>query len=227
MRQQAMDELSRQVPQGSTKLFERSNPDPGEERFFRVEQNWDYEPGRLTWHNQLPGEEAPWFGSRKTARISISVLPPPMLTFDGPASDIVDFYSTGCHAYFLSDRLASLIEGLDPGSLELRRTSIGTHDEIIPFHVGMPARNLAAVDTTRTDVLIEDKLYATDWIRRIKFPGGVVFNNDDLAGIHSFSDQDLFGWYWSRELIDLAKASGIKGAIMHSVLSQRKTVDRL
>ena len=190
-----------------------------------MEQNWDYEPGRLTWHNQLPGEQAPWFGSRNKARIPISVLPPPDLSFEGPAIDIVDFYSTGCHAFFLSDRLVELIEKLDPGSLDHRPTSIKTIEAVIPFRVAMPARNLAAVDTTRTNISIEDKKYATEWIRRVRFPQGIVFRNADLSEIQSLSDRDAFGWYWSRELIDLAKATGVRGVSTTSVLSKRATVD--
>ncbi|MEP3051377.1 MAG: hypothetical protein ABJP48_00165 [Erythrobacter sp.] len=49
------------------------------------------------------------------------------------------------------------------------------------------------------------------------FPKMVVFRSELLAGIHSFSEKDSAGWLWSRELIEAAKAAGIKGPAFISV----------
>lgn len=219
--------LSLQVPTGGKQWFRPTLEDSSEERFFAVSQNWDCYPGRLTWHNKPPLGEDPWYGSRFKARIPISAIPTPEVTFDGPVSDLVDFYSTSGHAFFLSERLCDLIERLDPGSLDHLPILITARGGAAPFRVAMPARSLEAVDVARTAVFIEDEQFADEWARFIRFPFGVTFKTAELAGIHSFSDYDALGWYWSRELIDLAKVSGIKGLEADSVRAKGSTVDRL
>jgi hypothetical protein len=207
-----IDDLLRQVPEGQTRLFERPIKDVVEERFFSVHMNWEYNPGRLTWHNKVPFEQAPWAGSRGVPRRPISALPQPEVTFKGPSKQIVDFYAVGGEqAFFISDKLARLIEDLDPGSLNRRSIAINAKDGVVDYNIVMSARLLEAVDPSRTDVLVKYKNYAGQWIRSIEFPDGVVFRGDALVGVHSFTDVDVRGWFWSRELIDAAKAAGTKG----------------
>lgn len=206
----SIDDLQRQVPEGETRLFERPRPDVVEERFFAVHMSWDYKPGRLTWHNKPPLEQTPWNGSRTTPRIPVTSVPDPDVTFDGPLADLVDFYSTGTDASFISKKLAALIENIDPNSLDRRTITISARDGSCDFIMVMGARNLEAVDPARTDVLIKDKDYGR-WLRSIQFPTGVVFHDGLPIAIHSFTDIDVRGWFWSRTLIEEAKAAGIKG----------------
>lgn len=224
---QTIGELCQQVPTGETRIFKPSRDDLGEERFFAVSQNWNYYPGRLTWSNKPGLMENPWYGSRFKARIPISAIPVPEVSFEGPASDLVDFYSTSADCFFLSERLCDLIEELDPGSLDQLPITIAAEDGAVPYRVVMPARSLEAVDVARTTVVIQDEKFASDWVRYIRFPLGIVFKGDALAGIHSFSDYDALAWYWSQELIDLAKASKIKGLEADSVRAKGPTVVRL
>lgn len=224
----SIEEMLAQVPRGESRLFERPCADDGEERFFSVWQNYDY-PGQIAWHNTVGMENNPWYGARGVPRIPVSSVPTPDVSFKLSAKKLVDFYSTGNHAFFLSERLIALIDRLDPGSLERRPVTIRASKGVeVPFFMAMPNRSLSAVDTRRTDVLVMDKDYAGEWIRSIKFPNGVSFRNQDLAGISSFTDLDLTRWFWSRELIEAAKAEGIKGL---RTLSARATtnfdVDRL
>lgn len=224
----SIEEMLRQVPKGETRLFERPCADGGEERFFSVHQNFDY-PGRLEWHNTLGLEESPWFGSRWKPRIPVSSVPIPDVTFKRSTKALVDFYSTGSDAFFLSERLVSLIDRLDPGSLECRPVTIKVpRGGEVPFFMAMPNRSLSAVDTGRTDVLVKDENYAGEWIRSITFPAGVYFRNEVLADVSSFTDLDVNGWFWSRELIEAAKAEGIKGLRAVSVRSTtRLTVENI
>lgn len=224
---QTIGELSQQVPKGGKQMFKPTLDDPGEERFFAVSQNWDYHPGRLTWRNQPGLGETPWYGSRFKARIPISAIPTPAVGFDGPASDLVDFYSTSAHCFFLSERLCDLIEGFDPGSLDQLPITIATRDGAVPFRVAMPSRSLEAVDVARTAVFIEDEQYADEWARFVRFPFGIVFKTDALTGLHSFADYDALAWYWSRELIAFAKTSNIKGLVATSVQAKGLTATRL
>lgn len=218
----SIEEMLAQVPRGESRLFGRPCADDGEERFFSVWQN-HYYPGRLEWHNTVGMEKNPWFGSRRKARIPVSSVPTPDVTFKRSAKALVDFYSTGNHAFFLSERLVALIDRLDPGSLERRPVTIRASKGVeVPFFMAMPTRSLSAVNTRRTDVLIKDEDYAGQWIRSVKFPNGVSFRNDDLAGASSFTDVDLRRWFWSRELIEAAKAEGIKGV---ETVSARSTTN--
>lgn len=211
MDRQTIDDLSSQVPSGEARLFTPSDKDRGEQRFFSVRQNWDYKPGRLTWQNEPRMEKSPWYGARESPRTSVSDISPPKAVFAGPAKKMVDFYSTGSDAFFLSDRLVALIETMDGGALDRVPVSIVCNDADLRFHLVMTARVIEAVDPSRTAVLIKDDRLGDMWFRRIRFPEGVVFQDAELATIHAFADLDARGWYWSRELIDAAKAKGIKG----------------
>lgn len=220
--------LSR-VPLGTTELFPRRDREDGEERFLSVHQNWDCKPGRLEWHNRLSLEENPWFGSRAVARQPIFLLPAPIVTFRGPAKDIVDFYSTGTHAFFLSERLMALFDRLDPGTMDRRPITIEARNGAkVPFYMAMPDRSIEAVDTDRTSVLIKDEDFAGEWFRSVTFPDGAVFRVDGLASVQHFTDLDLSGWFWSRELIEAAQSEGIKGVRTISCANTSGfTVDRL
>jgi hypothetical protein len=219
----------KQVPAGGAHRFERSISDPGEERFFRVWQNWEYRPGRLEWLNGRDGLDAPWFGTRKKARIPVSTLPPPDAKFKGPSKQVVDFYSTGCDAFFISDKLFRLIEEMDPGSLEHVPFELRAADGLLPFQAVMPFRCLEAIDPCRTTVLIRDEPLSNNrFSRKVEFPEGIVFDNAVLEGVASFSDIDSAGWYWSKELLTEAKARGIRGLYADSIASEdRREVARL
>lgn len=104
-----------------------------------------------------------------------------------------------------------LIEELDPGSLEYLPMTIKAKDGIVDYNVAMPVRNLQAVDPNCTNILVKDQNHGGQWFRYIEFPDGVVFRDEVVAGIHSFTDIDAHGWFWSRELIDAAKAMGVRG----------------
>lgn len=217
MAELTIGDMIERVPEGQSQVFERSIPDPGEERYFRVWQNWDYRPGRLEWLNGRDGPDAPWLGTRRKARIPVSTLPQPDVKFKGPSKQVVDFFSTGSHAFFISDKLFRLIEKMDPGSLEHLPFELRAKDGALPFHAVMPRRALEAIDTRRTTVMIEDEPLATVFWRTVTFPEGVVFDNEALQGVASFSDVDALGWYWSKDLIAEAKSQGIRGLYADSV----------
>jgi hypothetical protein len=210
-------EMIKQVPEGQTRRFDRSVADSGEERYFRVWQNWDYRPGRLEWLNSRTGVDSPWLGSRKKERIPVSTLPPPDVIFRGPAKQVVDFYSTGSDAYFVSDKLFRLIDDVDPGSLEHLSFGLRAKDEVLPFHAVMPRRVLEAIDQRRTAVLIQDERLGSRFSRKVRFPDGILFDNASLEGVASFSDLDSPGWYWSKDLIAQAQLNGIRGLYAESV----------
>ena len=204
-------EMIEQAPEGQGQTFERSIADPGEERYFKVSQNWDYHPERMEHLNYPSFTGAPWLGTRDTPRVSVSTLARPNVRFKGLSEQVVDLYSTGSHAVFISDKLFRLIEGMDPGSLEHIGFELRAKDGVLPFHAVMPSRVLEAIDTRRTTVRIEDEILGGRYFRKVRFPEGIVFDNDVLQGVSSFSDLDSHGWYWSKDLIAEAKSQGIRG----------------
>jgi|GEM_PF-4197818 hypothetical protein len=218
--------LLAQVPTGEDRLFRAPITGAIEERFFKVHSNRDYIL-RPDWQNQPSMEQAPWTGARTMQRISLSTLPAPFVTFEGASEDLTDFYSTGGHVWFLSDRLVTLIETLDPGSLDRLPMTIETQDNAIPFHAVMPARNIEAVDPMRTDVRIVDKSYAGHWVRSVDFPETVVFQSEVVKNLHTFSDIDIRGWFWSRELIEAAIKACIKGLYTTTIGGRSRQVHRL
>lgn len=223
-----IDEMLRIVPEGETRLFEAAIGGAVEDRFFSVHYNYDC-GDQPDWDSGLPLEQAPWMGSRQKARIPISVLPPNVATYAGKADGLADFYAyQGNQVHFVSDRLLALIERLDPGSLDHRPVTIQAADRAVGFHIVMPARHLDAVDPQRINVLIKDEKIGSRWYRRLRFPDGAVFRGDGLIGVHSFSDRNVPGWFWSRELIDAAKAEGITGLRTKKAgMVTGPTIDRL
>jgi hypothetical protein len=221
-------EMIEQVPEGQAQTFERSIADPGEERYLKVSQNWDYFPERKEWLNYPSFTGAPWFGTRNKARISVSTLARPNVRFKGPSEQVVDLYSTGSHAFFISDKLFRLIEEKDPDSLEHLGFELRAKDGALPFHAVMPRRLLEAIDTRRTTVRIEYDNRGGQYFRKVRFPEGVVFDNDVLQGVSSFTDLDAHGWYWSKDLIAEAKSQGIRGLVADSPASPKPSgVERL
>jgi hypothetical protein len=216
-----------QVPEGGRRVFERSVKDAPEERFFRVWQNWDYKPGRLEWLNSPPIEDAPWLGTSKKKRIGVETIPTPDVQFKGPSKDVVDFYGTGNHAFFISDALFRLIDEVDPGSLDHVAFFVRARDGDLPFHAVMPRRVIDAIDLSRTTVLVADENYHGHWSRTVSFPDGIIFDERLLHGIESVSDLQQPGWYWSKELIELAKERDIRGLYARSVASPRRQIARM
>ena len=223
-----IDEMLRVVPEGERRLFEAPVQGAVEDRFFSVLYNYD-RGDQPDWRSGLSLERAPWMGSRQKARIPISVLPPTVASFAGKADELADFYAyQGNQVHFVSDRLLALIERLDPGSLDHRPVTIEAADRAVDFYLVMPARHLDAVDPQRTNLLIKDEKIGSHWARRLRFPDGVVFREGALAGVHSFSDRNARGWFWSRELIDAAKAAKITGLrTMRAGMITGPTIDRL
>lgn len=217
MSELTIGEMIERVPEGQLRVFEPAVRNGYEEQYFQVRQSWDYQPDRLEWHNPPPLLEAPWLGSRRKSRATLETLPAPDVMFGGPSKEVVDLYSTSGHVFFISDALFRLVVGIDPDSLEHLEFRVRASDAELSFHAVMPRRVLEAVDTRRTKVLIKYTAVGSAYRRSVEFPEGIVFDNDKLRGVTSFTDIDAPGWYWSKDLIELAKAQGMRGLYAESV----------
>ncbi len=175
MAELTIGDMIARVPEGTSQIFERAVDDRGEERFFRVWQNWDYRPGRLEWRNNPSQEDRPWLLARNKRARTLATLPTPDAIFKGPARQVVDFYGTGTDAYFISDDLFRLIDEIDPDSLEHAEFRVRAQEADLPFHAVMPRRIVEAIDTRRTTVAIKDEDYAGWFFRTVRFPEGTSF----------------------------------------------------
>ena len=211
--------MIRQVPEGQTRVFGPASPSGGEERYFQVWQSWDYQPDRIAWSNYPSFEVAPWLGPRTSPRMSPASLPQPEVRFNGSSKDVGDFYAVGTQVHFISEALFQLIDGIHPGSLEHVEFALRAKDSELPFRAVMPRRTLGAIDPRHTMIVLTDDVVAGKFVRRVRFGDSIIFNNEALAGVATFTDLDAPGWYWSMDLIERAKAQGIRGLYAQSLAS--------
>lgn len=197
------------LAEGESRTFEPANLGCVEDQFFSVHNSYEYSP-QIEWRNPPSFNQLPTPNFRHGPGRSIFSIDEQKLSFLGPASDLVDYcWSNGSH--FASDRLANVIEQVDPASIDRRAISVQTSDGIVPFNAVMPRRALDAVDTNKTRVKFDAELFVTKWMVSIYFPDGIVFNYDCLVDIENFCQIDTRQWCWSRKLIDAAKNAGIRG----------------
>jgi hypothetical protein len=202
------------VAEGETRLFEAPIKGSVENNFFVISPSHEYSP-RLEWKNPQDMLENPRPATRKGPGVSVFSIPVPDLRFKDLSKKLVDYYAINANSYYLSDRLADLIERIDPDSIDRRPVTIKARDRDVAFNLVMPSRSIEAIDVRHTDVCVRHEeigtSFGTRWLRTIEFPNGVVFDTDKLVGVHNFTDPDILRWCWSRTLIDAAKAAGIKG----------------
>lgn len=203
-----MEDLLAQLKPGGTLSWTAvQSPRDIEERFFRVYQNWNYNPGRFTWENQVDIHTA----SRRRPRTLLSEITPPRISFDGSVNDVVDFYGTSRAFSFLSRKLFEMLVARDPESIEGVGVSMKARDGILPFHALLPTRSVAAIDVARTNIVLSDQNIMDTVVPRWEFPNGIVFNNDKLGDATNFFELDTGGWYWSGDLLHQAKSAGVRG----------------
>jgi len=223
----SIPELLADVPVGTSKNFPAVVSETSQTPFVDVHYNHDYGTS-IEWKNRPAFQELPWSGSREKPRIGVWDVVEPDLAFSRKADKLVDFYSTGTGAFILSDSLASLIETLDPNSVESRPVSVRARDRNVTYRFCMPVRSLSVIDTSRTTVRITDERFGSEWLRSVKFDQPVCFDESALGGIHSFSDVDLANrWIWSQVLVNSAKIANMRGLYTSKPGSVAGEIDRL
>lgn len=206
-----IQKLIESVADGQECLFSRKEEPSQPERYLLITQNWQYKPGRLNWLNKPSYDLLPWFGTRKRQRIPLDMCPKPIFVFDGPASEMVDLYTTGSDAYVVSSKLLQLIEDNDPASIEKIELTINCKDHVRQYYLVMPLRLVDAIDPLTTDIVVRSERYSERFITRVEFPTGIAFSDKLRADVHNFTDIDAPGWYWSIDLIRMAQNAGIRG----------------
>lgn len=206
-----ISDLLAEVPEGQSRTFRAPVSGAKEHRYVEVSDSWS-SGAPVAWNNRPPPGEGPWMGARPKPRIGLASIGEPDLSFRKNLDKLVDFYSTPGGAFIISQKLLDVIEDMDPGSLEISPAIIKAKNGKARYYFVMPVRNLSAVDVSKTDVIVEDELYHTTWIRRVKFPNGAIFDGARLKGMHNFSDIDAYNrWFWSQDLVDAAKAACVRG----------------
>ncbi|MBC7669403.1 imm11 family protein [Caulobacter sp. DWR2-3-1b2] len=180
-------------------------------RFMSVHANYDYGQDLLVWENALPMMEAPYVGNRYQQHRGLDAVADFDLTFRGKESEVIDFYAPAADIFIVSDKALEIIEGLDPDAVELRRATLKGNGFARPMNVIMPGRLIEAVDPDASDVTVHYKETVPGVSAiRVNFPSGVIFKKLSPE-IHAFKDLDIKDWFWSRELLETAKACGVLG----------------
>lgn len=204
-------DLLAEVPEGESRLFKAKHPSADDDRFVEVWTNWNY-PQDISWKNRPEPDQGLWMGARVKPRIGLdTIVEQPDFRFKKKLGKLVDFYMLG-GGYLVSPALLTLIERLDPESLEVMPVMIKALDGEAPFYLVMPNRLLEAVDPDRCDVRVETEWFSEKWFTTVRFPDGAAFQPQLTKDVHNFSDIDaLQKWFWSKELLAAAKEAGIRG----------------
>lgn len=204
-------DASREMKHDEKRIYKPAIEGVVEEECFRIWENWDYSR-HLHWKNPPDMAMRPKPDNRYFRGGSVSSISEPELTFPANSIKLVDYYTINVDCNFVSDRFADFIEQHAPGTIERRRVKVKTRDGIVDYNLVIPRNMIEAVDAERTTIEIRafDRQDG-NWIFRASMLDGPVFDPARTAGCLHFTDPDAYGWYWSRQLIDAAKAAGLRG----------------
>ncbi len=194
-------------------------PDEVDTDYFWVSYAYECGPPMEAVHSPEFGDAS--FGGnawRKRDPVPADPSYPHIMTFKEfkKRKNLADLYGWFGDFWLISDRLRTVIEDLDPGSLDCVRASQDGFTLDQSYWACLPKRNLEAVDTTRSHVWFEHNNYGEPggdpvWTQTININRGAVFDPSVTQGAHHFWDIDLHRWFWSRELIARAHMAGVKG----------------
>jgi hypothetical protein len=213
-------DASREMKHDEKRLYKPAIEGVPEDQYFRIWVNWDYSQ-RLHWKNPPDMLECPRPDNRYFPGVSVSSISEPELKFPANANKLVDYYCIEAECNFVSDRFADFIEQHAPGTIERRRVKVKARDAVVDYNLVIPRHMIEAVDTDRT--VIEIRAFDREdgnWIFRARMVEHPVFDPARTAGCLHFTDPDASGWYWSRQLIDAAKAAGLRGMAFGPTLHQ-------
>ena len=213
-------DASRELKHDEKRIYKPAIEGVVEDQYFRIWPNQDY-PQRLEWRNFPSGLDIPRQDDRLSPGKSVNSISEPDLKFRADAINMVDYYSINACCNFVSDRFADFIEQHAPGTIERRRVKVKARDGVVDYNLVIPRNMIEAVDTERTTIEIGafDRQDG-NWIFSASMPEEPVFDPARTAGSLHFTDTDAHGWYWSRQLIDAAKAAGLRGMRFGPILHQ-------
>lgn len=213
-------DASREMKHDEKRIYKPAIEGVVEDQYFDVRPNFEY-PQRLEWTNwpDMPARPRPddrYFSGR-----SVNSIADPELKFPANAVKLIDYYAINSNCNFVSDRFADFVEQHAPGTIERRRVKIKARDGVVDYNLVIPRNMIEAVDTDRTAIEIRafDRQDG-NWIFRARMIGEPVFDPARTAGCLHFTDPDNLRWYWSRQLIDAAKAAGLRGMRFGPILHQ-------
>ena len=213
-------DASREMKHDEKRLYKPAIEGVLEDQYFRIWVNWDYSQ-RLHWKNPPDMLERPRPDYRYFPGASVSSISEPELNFPANAIKLVDYYNIENHCNFVSDRFADFVEQHAPGTIERRRVKVKARDGMVDYNLVIPRHMIEAVDTERSSIeIIAFDREDGNWFFSASMIGDPVFDPARTAGCLHFTDPDASGWYWSRQLIDAAKAAGLRGMAFGPTLHQ-------
>lgn len=133
------------------------------------------------------------------------------LSFDGRVDQLADFYPIAQGPFFVSGKLLDLILKYDADAIDYRKEEVASTDGFTEFFIVVPRRVIDGVDLDKTTVQVYDDNLAGTFVRRVKFPDGMVFSSAVPSEVHAFWDWHSRNWLWSRELFGICAQAGVRG----------------
>lgn len=201
-----------QTPPGGRVVHERvDNALEEPQRFVFVRRNFEYIDPAFTWNNAPEPTEIPRAPGRGLPGRPIDGLIKCELAFDGNADQLADFYPIAQGPFFVSGKLLDLMLRYDADAIDFRKEEVSTKDGVVDFFIVVPKRVIDGVDLDRTTVQVYDDNLAGTFVRRVKFPNGMVFSSAIPSEVHAFWDWHSKNWLWSREFFGACDQAGVRG----------------
>jgi hypothetical protein len=212
-----VEDLKALTPKGETRVFSPSiEAGLAAASFYWVATSGEFLYTEPQWLNRPRTEERPRPSMWGLGPIALSEMAEPLITFNGTAKMLSDFYRMDTTLYMLSQRLTDLILERDRDFGETRPVRIRFADESgapAEYYMLLPTRQVDAVDTSRTEVIVESKNVpkgSERFVTHVHFNKGFILRDDVLAEVQTFVEPHTHRWMWRPELLE---AAGKVGAI--------------
>lgn len=179
-------------------------------RFFIIRPNYAYPLGKFSWENQPDLSNYPRRATINSPKRPISDFAPFELAFDGPASEVVDFYDRG-PVSFVSDHLLAILREFDPEAIDAVPAPMTCGRDVLGFNAFMPMRALTAANLATTGVEIRTMAVPDKVLATFIYPTKYRLNPEIPDSIDVFADLAEPKMYWSPRLVTACKARGIRG----------------
>lgn len=217
-----IDEMISSTGDFETKKFLRSselsvNPSP---RFFEVDVSDDFRYA-LRWLNAPKSQFQPQPQSLLAERTPLSSCSDYTFQYHGDVKLMPDIMREG-QVFVVSNGLKSVIQAVDPSGGEFRKAKV-SNVEGWDCYAFLAKRSLWAVDAALNDIVIDKTGLGSVPFPQVFCSRKFLFNRDISSDVHLFADLGSPTMYWSRELLDQCRNSGIKSLFAWAGYSDSKT----
>ena len=206
-----LEDLVRGTAPGDKRIVHPASSEADEHgAFFVIRPNYDYPVGKFSWENQPDLSNYPRRATVNLPKLPVGDFLPFILAFDGPASDVLDYYDQG-PVSFVSNRLLDLLREFDPEGIEAAPASMTCDGEAIGFNAFMPMQAFTAADVSTTQIEVRTRVVSETVLASFVYPNKYRLNPDIPSATDIFADIAEPKMYWSRRLVKGCEENGIRG----------------